>query len=98
MVRGCLPTQRLLQGIQLEPHYWPLVIALKSGNLKLFEERLMERAEFFRSKGLFVILKEKCQLVMFRNLIYKAYVFDLILQLCVLCLTLLHSLQRCDIK
>jgi hypothetical protein len=72
MVRGCLPSQALLQGLQLEPHYGPLVSALKTGNITAFEERLMERCEFFRLKGLFVILKEKCQLVMFRNVIYKA--------------------------
>jgi hypothetical protein len=70
MVRGCLPTSYLLVSYNLQSLYEPLVFAYKKGNFKLFEQHLMLHAQWLQSKGLFMILKERTKLIMFRNLIF----------------------------
>ncbi|KAJ1726446.1 hypothetical protein LPJ61_005180 [Coemansia biformis] len=71
MIRGRLPTQRLLDKYDLEPVYAELARCFRKGNVAGFQRALMGNMELFRSQGNFLLLLERTELLMYRNLLQR---------------------------
>ncbi|GAA95016.1 uncharacterized protein L969DRAFT_18954 [Mixia osmundae IAM 14324] len=68
---GILPSKLLLQQYDLEPQYGPLTDALKLGDYTACVQALDRWREWHRSKGAYVLLKEKLEVICWRNLCRK---------------------------
>ncbi len=82
MIMGILPKDELLQQYNLYDNYKPIVISIKTGNLKLFTDHLniisnqqqfeiIGYGEWFRERGLLLLLMDKIPLLILRTLIMK---------------------------
>ncbi|KAJ2710975.1 hypothetical protein H4R19_003478 [Coemansia spiralis] len=71
MIRGRLPTLRLLAKYDLEPVYAELARCFRRGNVAGFERALVGSMELFRSQGNFLLLLERTKLLMFRNVLQR---------------------------
>ncbi|ORX70823.1 hypothetical protein DL89DRAFT_266943 [Linderina pennispora] len=71
MVRGRLPTQYLLSKYNVEPVFGILVHHFRQGNIAAFQTALIDNMEFFRSQGTFLILYERTEVLMYRNVLKK---------------------------
>ncbi|KAJ1962143.1 hypothetical protein GGI12_002826 [Dipsacomyces acuminosporus] len=67
MVRGRLPSERLLEKYDMEPVYYEIVRNFRAGNIAGFQAALIENMDFFRSQGNFLILLERTEILMYRN-------------------------------
>jgi hypothetical protein len=63
-----MPLPTLMQ--KYVPQYSDLTKAIKSGNLKLFNETLANQQNFFIKTGIYLII-EKSKILTYRNLIKK---------------------------
>ena len=52
----------------LEKQFSSFLMSYKTGNFKEFERNVFLNAEWLKNRGLFMIMKERTKLVMFRNL------------------------------
>lgn len=64
---GKMPTQSLLQTYDLVSQFSPLINAVKSGNVSLFNETLSKNELFFIHQGIYLLL-EKTKLLVYRSL------------------------------
>ncbi|KAJ2769293.1 hypothetical protein IWQ57_003167 [Coemansia nantahalensis] len=71
MIRGRLPTQRLLAKYDMEPVYAELARCFRRGNVAGFERALVGSMELFRAQGNFLLLLERTKLLMFRNVLQR---------------------------
>ncbi|KAJ1949160.1 hypothetical protein FBU59_001265 [Linderina macrospora] len=71
MIRGRLPTHYLLTKYDVEPVYGFLIHHFRQGNVAAFQTILMDNMEFFRSQGTFLILYERTEILMYRNVLKK---------------------------
>ncbi|KAI8325080.1 hypothetical protein GQ54DRAFT_295717 [Martensiomyces pterosporus] len=69
MIRGRLPAQGLLEKYEMEPVYAELVRHFRIGNIAGFQAALVANMEFFRSQGNFLILLERTEILMYRNVL-----------------------------
>ncbi|KAJ2412406.1 hypothetical protein GGI10_003701 [Coemansia sp. RSA 2530] len=71
MIRGRLPTQQLLEKYEMEPVFAHLAYHFRKGNLAGFQRVLADNMEFFRSQGNYLILLERTELLIYRNVILR---------------------------
>lgn len=71
MIRGRLPSQRLLQKYEMEPVYLELTLHFKKGNLAGFQQTLQDNMGFFRSQGNYLILLERTEILIYRNVLQR---------------------------
>ena len=71
LVRGRVPCKSLVFKYKWDFIFDKLCNAYIHGNFKDYNSILNEFEDVFIQKGLYMIMKERCQLVMFRNLFYK---------------------------
>ena len=76
LVLGLIPPQKLLEEYSLTEQFSPLVTALVKGNVSEFMSHLESEREWFIARGSYMILKERLQLIMYRTLIRRTYVFN----------------------
>jgi hypothetical protein len=69
--RAALPSPSLLQKYKLD-EFEKLVLAFRTGNVKLFDEALEENQDFYIKKAIYFLL-HKLKLCVYRNLFKKAY-------------------------
>ncbi|WVQ85670.1 hypothetical protein IAT38_007836 [Cryptococcus sp. DSM 104549] len=67
ILRGKLPTMTLLQHYNL-PQFVPLVQAFKTGNVALWRRSLHEGREWFRRRSIWLVLFERGEILVWRNL------------------------------
>ncbi|KAJ2778474.1 hypothetical protein H4R18_004572 [Coemansia javaensis] len=73
MVRGRLPTARLLEKYDLEPVYGELARCFRRGDVAGFGRALGANMELFRSQGCFLLLLERTRLPMYRNAMQRLW-------------------------
>ncbi|KAI9502565.1 hypothetical protein BX070DRAFT_192769 [Coemansia spiralis] len=73
MIRGWLPSNRLLEKYEMEPVYKHLTYHFRKGNLARFQQALMDNIDFFRSQGNYLILLERTEILIFRNALVRLY-------------------------
>ncbi|PIA13905.1 hypothetical protein COEREDRAFT_83097 [Coemansia reversa NRRL 1564] len=71
MIRGRLPSPRLLEKYDMEPVYAELVHHFCKGNLAGFQQALADNMDLFRSQGNFLILLERTKLLIYRNVLQR---------------------------
>ncbi|KAJ2607946.1 hypothetical protein H4S08_004636 [Coemansia sp. RSA 1365] len=71
MIRGRLPSPRLLEKYDMEPVYSELVYHFRKGNLAGFQQALADNMDLFRSQGNFLILLERTKLLIYRNVLQR---------------------------
>lgn len=71
LLTGQIPTAALLEKYQL-PHYMLLSSAVRSGNLKQFNEALAQHQDLFIRAGVYLVL-EKVKVLVHRTLLKKIY-------------------------
>ncbi|KAJ2806735.1 hypothetical protein H4R20_001573 [Coemansia guatemalensis] len=71
MIRGRLPSVRLLEKYDMEPVYGELVQHFRKGNLAGFQQALADNMDLFRSQGNFLILLERTKLLIYRNVLQR---------------------------
>lgn len=71
LLRGRLPTAALLEKYQLV-EFLPLVEGLRKGDLRLFNDGLVQYQDLFIRRGTYLLL-EKCKMVCYRNLFKRVY-------------------------
>ncbi|WVW82279.1 hypothetical protein I302_104285 [Kwoniella bestiolae CBS 10118] len=64
---GILPSSRTLQEYNLS-HFLPLIHAYKTGNIPLWRRTLEENREWFRRRSIWLILYERGEILVWRNL------------------------------
>ncbi|KAJ1726454.1 hypothetical protein LPJ72_006335 [Coemansia sp. Benny D160-2] len=73
IIRGRLPTRRLLEKYQMEPVYLYLSYHFSKGNLAGFQHALMANMDFFRSQGNYLLLLERTEILVYRNALVRLY-------------------------
>jgi len=76
---GRFPKLELLKKYRLT-QFIEIIRAVKSGDIKTFDESLAEHQAFFIQRGVYVIV-EKLRTLAWRNLFKKVYAFNLLMQL-----------------
>ncbi|KAJ2757091.1 hypothetical protein GGI19_000332 [Coemansia pectinata] len=71
MIRGRLPSMRLLDKYEMEPVYAHLAHHFRKGNLAGFQRVLADNLEFFRSQGNYLILLERTEILIYRNALLR---------------------------
>ncbi|KAG8759260.1 hypothetical protein FRC14_006336 [Serendipita sp. 396] len=74
---GIFPHPTLLKAFGLHTYFVPLIRAMKAGDAIALALAIdsQEPRDWFRRYGLHTVLKEKCCIVVWRNLVYKTYTF-----------------------
>ncbi|KAI7827344.1 hypothetical protein BX661DRAFT_183093 [Kickxella alabastrina] len=72
MIRGQLAHPALLEKYQMEPVYAELAWHFRKGNLAMFQQVLIANMEFFRSQGNFLILMERTEILIYRNVLMRS--------------------------
>ncbi|KIM26968.1 hypothetical protein M408DRAFT_175857 [Serendipita vermifera MAFF 305830] len=72
---GIFPHPVLLQAFGFHTYFLPIIQAMKAGDAIALALAIdsPEPREWFRRCGLHTVLKEKCLVVVWRNLVYKTY-------------------------
>lgn len=76
LIIGLSPHRELiLQRYNLEDHFGPLIGALRHGDHKQFYYALnsKDRAQWFISNGTYLLLADRCQILLFRNLFRRTF-------------------------
>ncbi|KAJ2007427.1 hypothetical protein GGI04_001518 [Coemansia thaxteri] len=71
IIRGRLPSSQLLEKYEMEPVYTHLVYHFRKGNLAGFQRVLADNLDFFRSQGNYLILLERTEILIFRNVLHR---------------------------
>ncbi|KAJ2081869.1 hypothetical protein H4R24_002026 [Coemansia sp. RSA 988] len=71
MIRGRLPSPKLLEKYEMEPVYGELTHHFRKGNLAGFQKALADNMDHFRSQGNFLILLERTKLLIYRNVLQR---------------------------
>ncbi|OCF33358.1 hypothetical protein I316_05100 [Kwoniella heveanensis BCC8398] len=71
LLLGLLPSQAILQQYDL-PEYVPLIQAYKTGNVPAWRKILEQRREWFRRRSVWLILYERGEILVWRNLFRRA--------------------------
>ncbi|KAJ2780417.1 hypothetical protein GGI15_003554 [Coemansia interrupta] len=71
LIRGLLPTEQLLEQYEMEPVYGQLILHFSKGNIAGFQQTLVDNVDFFRSQGNYLILMERTEIQMYRNLLRR---------------------------
>ena len=72
MILGVLPSALVLQEIGLWAQYGPVMEAFKKGNGAAMFAALDANREWFRARGLYLLMKDKLQVGCWRCLIKQA--------------------------
>lgn len=71
MLLGYIPSKRVLEKYDVV-QFWDLVQAVVQGNLRVFDELMIEHEEFFIKCGIYLIV-DKLKIIAYRNLFRKVY-------------------------
>ncbi|KAJ2570293.1 hypothetical protein IW140_002386 [Coemansia sp. RSA 1813] len=71
MIRGRLPSRRLLEKYQMEPVYLHLAYHFSKGNIAGFQQALVANIDFFRSQGNYLLLLERTEILIYRNALVR---------------------------
>jgi hypothetical protein len=74
LLSGRLPSLKLLKRHELESIYRDIVFALKTGNLKLFQEAMFANEHSLAEQGTFLVV-ERVRMLCLRGLFRKVYVY-----------------------
>lgn len=68
MILGIFPSSPLIAYFGLSAQFEPLIRALKQGHITTFHRVLDEWRPWFARRGLYHILNERCEILLWRNL------------------------------
>ncbi|KAJ2391998.1 hypothetical protein GGI05_002794 [Coemansia sp. RSA 2603] len=71
LIRGLLPTEQVLEQYEMESVYSQLILHFSKGNIAGFQRTLVDNVDFFRSQGNYLILMERTEIPMYRNLLRR---------------------------
>jgi hypothetical protein len=75
LVRGVMPTEKLLRKYNYLDQFYEISVAIKSGNLPKFNMELDKRSSFFLSFNCYSLMKTKLRLIVYRNFFLTMYLF-----------------------
>lgn len=73
MIHGVLPAPHLLARHNLTPQYAPLAQALRSGDLRLFDQVLLENQTFYMQREIFLVIQLQLRNLILRSFFKKVY-------------------------
>lgn len=72
ILNGRFPSPDLLKIFNLEQYFLPLIHAIKTGNRTLWVSTIEEHSEWYRSRGIWLILRERGEVLVMRTLFRRA--------------------------
>ena len=79
IVRGWIPQSRLLQKYHLDGIFTELVDAFQAGDYETYHNIVDANRKWFMKRNLYLIMKQRPQLLMLRNVFLKRFLFSWIL-------------------
>ena len=73
LIQGILPSLHILHKYSLIDEFAPLIQPFKVGDLKTYMDHISRHAVFFQKKKILSILKYRCRLIIYRNLIKRVW-------------------------
>ncbi|KAF8300480.1 hypothetical protein DL93DRAFT_549056 [Clavulina sp. PMI_390] len=73
LIIGRFPTQPLLEHFGLSEQYSPIIMAIKKGDLTLFRTSMRRWRRWFGERGLYLLLKERLEVLVWRSLIRRLW-------------------------
>jgi hypothetical protein len=71
---GIFPNSVLLHEFSLTQQFARIIQSMKLGNIALFRRSLSQWRKWFAKRGLWLLLKEKCEVLVWRSLVRRTYV------------------------
>lgn len=77
MIHGHLPTLELLQRHQLQSQFYHLAMAVRTGDLSLFDQVLLANQSFYMQKELFLVIQLQLRNLILRSFFKRIYLIGL---------------------
>lgn len=69
IILGRFPIPTLLDEFNLQPQFAPLIQAIKTGNRSQYYECFWKWSEWYRRRGIWLVLREKGEVLVWRSLV-----------------------------